>query len=218
VCVDFEELKQGDRAALVGFMQELHARLQPAGLLIAQAVPVDDDNYDLKRLGEIDDYLVPMVYDEHYQSSSPGPVASEGWFYGQLGTLEKVVPRNKTVIGFGAYGYDWVIGSKGGTEVKFSDTIAAAEGSKTAISWDRDSENPVLRYSAGSDRHEVWFLDATTALNQITDVADGGWARKTRASGPSCSNRNGRTITLIPGLCSSSRQPRRPSATAMAKC
>jgi cellulose synthase/poly-beta-1,6-N-acetylglucosamine synthase-like glycosyltransferase/spore germination protein YaaH/peptidoglycan/xylan/chitin deacetylase (PgdA/CDA1 family) len=175
VCVDFEELKQGDRAALVRFMQELHARLQPAGLLIAQSAPVDDDNYDLKRLGEIDDYLVPMVYDEHYQSSAPGPVASEGWFYGQLGALEKIVPKNKTVIGFGAYGYDWVIGSKGGTEVKFSDTIAAAEGSKTPIAWDGDSENPVLRYSAGSDRHEVWFLDATTALNQITDVADGGY-------------------------------------------
>ena len=89
MCVDFEELKEADRDAMVRFMQELHARLQPAGLMIAQAVPVDDDNYDLKRLGEIVDYLMPMVYDEHYQSSAPGPVASESWFYAQLGKLQK---------------------------------------------------------------------------------------------------------------------------------
>ncbi len=172
VCVDFEELKSGDRDALVRFMEELRAKLQPAGLLLTQAVPVDDDSYDLKRLGAIDDYLIPMVYDEHYQSSAPGPVASESWFYSQLGALEKVVPKEKTVIGFGAYGYDWVIGQKGGTEVKFSDTIAAAEGNKAQITWDGASENPFLRYTTGGDQHEVWFLDATTALNQIADVAD----------------------------------------------
>ena len=79
VCVDFEELKSKDRGAMVRFMEELRAKLRPAGLLIAQAVPADDDNYDLQRLGEIDDYLIPMVYDEHYQSSAPGPVASEGY-------------------------------------------------------------------------------------------------------------------------------------------
>ena len=82
------------------------------------------------------------------------------------------MPKNKTVIGFEAYGYDWVIGSKGGTEVKFSDTIAAAEANKAQISWDSDTENPVLRYTAGDDQHELWFLDATTALNQLTDIAD----------------------------------------------
>ena len=172
VCVDFEELKSKDRGAMVRFMEELRAKLRPAGLLIAQAVPADDDNYDLQRLGEIDDYLIPMVYDEHYQSSAPGPVASESWFYGQLGKLQKLVPKDKTVIGFGAYGYDWVIGAKGGTEVKFSDIVAAAEANKARIEWDSDAENPVLRYTAGGDQHEVWFLDATTALNQIVDVAD----------------------------------------------
>jgi len=176
VCVDFEELRQGDRAALVRFMEELRAKLKPAGLLLTQAVPVDDDNYDLRRLADIDDYLIPMVYDEHYQSSPPGPVASEDWFYGQLGTLQKTVPRNKTVIGIGAYGYDWVIGGEGGVEKKFSETISAAEDNKARIAWDEDEENPVLRYSDAEGQHEVWFLDAATALNQIADAGEAGFA------------------------------------------
>ena len=36
-----------------------------------------------------------MVYDEHYQSGAPGPVASEDWFEGQLDHLSKIVPPQK---------------------------------------------------------------------------------------------------------------------------
>ncbi len=175
VSIDFEELKEGDRAAMVRFMEALRAKLHPAGLILTEAVPVGDDNFDLKRLGEINDYIIPMVYDEHYQSSAPGPIASEDWFYDQLEALLKQIPKNKTVIGFGNYGYDWVIGGTGGTEVKFSDVIAAAEENDAKIVWDDNTENPVLRYKDGDDQHEIWFLDATTAVNEVLDAADDGF-------------------------------------------
>jgi cellulose synthase/poly-beta-1,6-N-acetylglucosamine synthase-like glycosyltransferase/peptidoglycan/xylan/chitin deacetylase (PgdA/CDA1 family) len=35
--------------------------------------------------------------------------------------------------------------------------------------------NPVHRYQEGGQRHEVWFLDAITALNEARGVADGGF-------------------------------------------
>ncbi len=115
VAIDFEQLNTKDRPKLVAFMQELRAKLKPAGYLIAQSVPSDDDvAYDLKTLAAIDDYIIPMVYDEHYQTSQPGPVASESWFKDQLATLAKALPPRKTVIGFGNYGYDWIIGTSGG--------------------------------------------------------------------------------------------------------
>ena len=82
--IDFEELKNGDRANLITFMTELKARLGPLGLLVTQDAPVDDDAYDLKRLAAVDDLVLPMVYDEHYQSGPPGPVASEDWFEAHL--------------------------------------------------------------------------------------------------------------------------------------
>lgn len=172
VNIDFEELPSRDRGAMVRFMEELHAKLQPAGLIVSQSVPADDDSYDLKRLGQIDDYIVPMVYDEHYQSSAPGPVASEDWFESQLDRLAKVLPAQKTVIGTGEYGYDWVIGGRGSTEVKFSDVIAAAQQNQAEIGWDKNTQNPVLRYTHGGQRHEVWFLDAVTALNEAQAVSD----------------------------------------------
>lgn len=175
VNIDFELLRSKDRGLMVQFMTELKAKLAPAGLLLTQAVPADDEAYDLKQLGEIDDYIVPMVYDEHFQSGSPGPVASIDWFDAQLDRLAKILPRSKTVIGFGNYGYDWVIGERGSTEATFSDVIAAAQQNKTAIVWDKDQANPVLRYTRDGEQHEVWFLDAVTAINQAGDVSDDGF-------------------------------------------
>jgi peptidoglycan-N-acetylglucosamine deacetylase len=177
VNIDFELLKTGDREKMVAFMTALAAKLKPAGLIVTESVPTDDSAYDLKRLAGICDYVVPMVYDEHYQSSAPGPVASEDWFYAQLESLKKVLPPSKTVVGFGNYGYDWIIGSnRGGVEVSYGDVIAAAEANKnSSASWDASMENPVLRYQAGKDQHEIWFLDAVTALNQVQDISDAGF-------------------------------------------
>lgn len=177
VNIDFEQLSERDREKMVSFMEELRAKLKPAGLILTQSVPTDDRAYDLKRLATINDFIVPMVYDEHYQTSQPGPVASEDWFVDQLDHIAKELPREKTVIGFGNYGYDWVIGSReGGAEVSYGDVIAAAEANKNGnMTWDANAENPVLRYQSGKDRHEIWFLDGVTALNQIQDVSDGGF-------------------------------------------
>ena len=175
VNIDFEQLHERDRAAMVEFMRELRAKLSPAGFLVTQSVPADDPAYDLKRLGELNDYIMPMVYDEHYQSGAPGPVASGEWFDAQLDRLARSLPPQKTVIGFGNYGYDWIIGGRGSTEVGFADVIAAAHQNKTGIVWDRETANPVLRYQRGSERHEVWFLDAVTAFNQVGDVGDAGF-------------------------------------------
>ena len=176
VNVDLEQLGSRDREKMVEFIEELRARLQPAGLILTQSVPTDDEAYDLKRLGALCDYIVPMVYDEHYQSGEPGPVASEDWFYNEIENLAKVLPAKKTVVGFGNYGYDWMIGSReGGAEVSYGDVIAAAEANRTGVNWDRDRENPVLRYQSGSTKHEVWFLDAVTALNQLQDISNDGF-------------------------------------------
>lgn len=177
VNIDFEQLPERDREKMVSFMEALRSKLSPAGLLLTQDVPTDDDaTYDLKRLGQINDYIVPMVYDEHYQSSVPGPVASEDWFSKQLDQLSKQVPPSKTVIGFGNYGYDWILGSrKGGVEVAYADVVAAAEANHVKPSWDPTAKNPVLRYANGPDQHEIWFLDGVTALNHIIDSSDAGF-------------------------------------------
>jgi len=175
VNVDFEELVPSDRQPLTAFMRELAAKLKPAGLLLTQSVPIDDPAYDMRLLAQANDYILPMVYDEHYQSGEPGPVASRGWFQQQLDRLASMVPPEKTVIGLGNYGYDWTIGGSGSAEVSFGQAMSAAVANHAAIQWDADTGNPVLRYQAGDHQHELWFLDAVTGLNAVRRVAAGGF-------------------------------------------
>jgi peptidoglycan-N-acetylglucosamine deacetylase len=101
VNVDFEELTPRDRQPLVAFMRQLRAKLQPAGLLLTESVPIEDPAYDLKQLAQVNDYIVPMVYDEHYQSGEPGPIASQAWFQKQIDRLGQIAPPQKMVIGDG---------------------------------------------------------------------------------------------------------------------
>ncbi len=75
VNIDFEELAPLDRQPLADFMRQLRGKLKPAGLLLTQSLPIEDPAYDIAQLALIDDYVVPMVYDEHYQSGEPGPIA-----------------------------------------------------------------------------------------------------------------------------------------------
>ncbi len=173
--IDFESLKTSDREPLVNFMRELAAEMHKDGYIVSEDVPVDDSAYDLKRLAEANDYLIPMIYDEHYQSGEPGPVASEQFFENQMDKLSKMLPPDKVIAGFGNYGYDWQIGGRGSEEVTFDDVMAAATESHTQIQWDAASENPVLRYSLGGAQHEIWFLDAVSGLNQIIDANDWGF-------------------------------------------
>lgn len=172
--VDFEDLKARDRAAMNTFMRELAEDLHRSGYIVSQDVPADDDSYDLKTLGQIDDYVVPMIYDEHFQSGAPGPVASETYYEDLLDTLAKQIPPSKLIAGFGNYGYDWEIGARGGEEITFDGAMAAGTRAGGSIEWDAKAENPVLRYSLAGKQHEVWFLDAVTALNQVIAVHNEG--------------------------------------------
>lgn len=175
VNVDLEELGARDRDRMVAFMEALSKKLKPAGLLLTESVPTDDEAYDVRRLAAVCDYIVPMVYDEHYQSGAPGPVASQEWFEKQLLKLRNELPLQKTVIGVGGYGYDWVIGGRGAAEVIFGDVMSAARANRASVEWDVDTGNPVLRYTEDGQRHEVWYLDAVTALNQVRATEDAGF-------------------------------------------
>ncbi len=175
VTIDFELLTKRDREPWIQFMRELTDKLHESSYVVSETVPVDDEAYDLKTLASVVDFIVPMVYDEHYQTSEPGPVASQKFFENELDKLAALLPVSKTVIAFGNYGYDWTIGSQGASETAFSDVMTAAAETKSPVQWDASSGNPVFRFTADNQQHEMWFLDAVSALNQVGSVRDDGF-------------------------------------------
>jgi cellulose synthase/poly-beta-1,6-N-acetylglucosamine synthase-like glycosyltransferase/peptidoglycan/xylan/chitin deacetylase (PgdA/CDA1 family) len=118
-----------------------------------------------------------MVYDEHFSSGAPGPVASLPWLRNQVQDILKALPPEKTVVGLGNFGYDWTLGStRAAVELGFSDVVSRVNQYHGTIEWHSSSRNPSLRYSKAGVAHEVWFLDAVTALNSVNEVHRHGFA------------------------------------------
>ncbi len=169
----FPETSRGDYKLLV---QELYADLQAKGLKLYIAVPVNDRQFDYAGVSQFADGLILMNYDEHYPGGMPGPVASQDWFVKNLESALTSIPREKIIAAIGNYGYDWAKkpGQKRGHppaavhNVSVQDAWLEAVEADTDVDFDSDAMNAHLAYlDENNIRHDVWFLDGVTALNQM---------------------------------------------------
>ena len=168
ICVDFEEPPEAAQANLLTFMQELHAAFSAKSLLVTQAVPFDDADWNYKSYAAASDYLIVMAYDQHWVGSDAGPVAAQGWFEQNLIARMRELDAARTIIALGNYGYDWNDADDKVDEVTFQEALITARDSNATPSFDPTTRNPYFEYDDDDDsHHKVWFLDAVTAYNQI---------------------------------------------------
>ncbi|HWX53790.1 MAG TPA: glycosyltransferase [Verrucomicrobiae bacterium] len=180
VSVDFEEIplesQPGFRALIGELGRDLHAR----HLKLYVNVPVADKDYDYPQLAADSDGLVVMNYDQHQVTSDPGPVAAQDWFTANLRQALKDIPKDKIICSIGSYGYDWAISPKTKKIVNVDTNSVQeawlhAEESESDIELHSDSLNPHFAYvEENGVQHQVWYLDAVTALNQMRAARDIG--------------------------------------------
>src|SRR5262249_39958226 len=129
-------------------------------------VPVNDDAFDYRALAQANDYLILMVYDEHWSNDEAGPIASQAWFAEQLRTRLAEVSPDKYVIGLGNYGYDW--SNNQGDEISFQGAVRTAELTNATLTLDPSSLNLTFDYTdENNTAHHVWLLDGVAAFNEI---------------------------------------------------
>jgi peptidoglycan-N-acetylglucosamine deacetylase len=175
VCIDFEQVPTDAQPNLLLFMRELHTIFERRGWLVIQAVPFDDSDWNYRSYAEVNDYLLLMAYDEHWDESEPGSISSHPWFQNTLEKRMSELTPDKTIVCIGGYGYDWR--EQGETKVMtFRETMLAASGSEAKIIFDPIDLNPHFSYEEDGSKHEVWFLDAATAYNQMIEARKHGVA------------------------------------------
>jgi spore germination protein YaaH len=171
ISIDFESVPSESSTALTTYMSELYAHFHPLGLEVSQSVSVNDPGFDYPNLIKYTDYLILMVYDEHWSTSKDGPVASQQMFANALSLHLSHTDPSKYIIGIGNYGYDWIDGTRQGVDISFEDAIHTAQKYDAKVAIDPVSLNPTYDYKDGAGKlHHVWFLDASTALNQIAEA------------------------------------------------
>ncbi|GAC1512360.1 MAG: glycosyltransferase [Terriglobales bacterium] len=177
VMMDFEEVPDNAQAAYRTLLKELSDDLHAKGMKLYISVPSRSQDFEYRAVSPLVDGLVLMNYDEHYPfPGKPGPVASQDWFEANLAAAKKVVPQDKLICAIGNYGYDWVSQPN---HDKFSrqerdknqsvqDAWLTSRDSEEDVDFDGDSLNPHVSYlDENNVQHDVWYLDAVTALNEM---------------------------------------------------
>jgi cellulose synthase/poly-beta-1,6-N-acetylglucosamine synthase-like glycosyltransferase/peptidoglycan/xylan/chitin deacetylase (PgdA/CDA1 family)/spore germination protein YaaH len=172
--IDIEEVPAESQANLFLFVQELHQELQKRGLILAQAVPFDNPDWNYRAFANITDYLMLMAYDQHWSTGDAGPVAANDWFDSTLKKRMKELSPSKTIVCVGNYGYNWSDNGDEADTVTFQEALLAAKESLDSprdIKFDPASKNPYYTYDEeDGTTHKVWFLDAVTAYDQIKNA------------------------------------------------
>jgi cellulose synthase/poly-beta-1,6-N-acetylglucosamine synthase-like glycosyltransferase/spore germination protein YaaH/peptidoglycan/xylan/chitin deacetylase (PgdA/CDA1 family) len=172
IVVDFEEVPQKTEPYLEEFIAELAPALHAVGLKIMISLPAQDDTFDYAYYGKQCDAVVIMNYDQHWPAAEPGPIAAQDWFMDNLHELLKEIPAQKMIVGIANYGYDWPEPNQKShpvaKDLSVQEALLHAYESEAQVELDPASLNPHYSYSDDSDRvHQVWFLDAVTAYNQM---------------------------------------------------
>jgi len=174
--IDFEAFPAGGQPGYVALLRELGNDLHANGMKLYVAVPPHNDEYDYSAISAAADGVVLMNYDEHYPGAASGAVASQDWFEKNLEYATTVIPKSKIMCAIANYGYDWVLKPKNGklppgvhdSSVSVQDAWLTARDSDEDINFDDDAMNPHLSYLDERNlRHDIWYVDGVTALNQM---------------------------------------------------
>ena len=174
--IDLEAFPAKGQPGYVALLRELSEDLHSRGMKLYVAVPPHNDEFDYPAVAAAVDGVVLMDYDEHYPGGKSGPVASQDWFLDNLKYARTVIPLNKIICAIANYGYDWVLKPKDGklppgehdSGVSVQEAWLAARDSDEDVNFDDDAMNPHFSYLDERNlRHDIWFVDAVTALNHM---------------------------------------------------
>jgi cellulose synthase/poly-beta-1,6-N-acetylglucosamine synthase-like glycosyltransferase/spore germination protein YaaH/peptidoglycan/xylan/chitin deacetylase (PgdA/CDA1 family) len=176
--VDFESFPKNAQPGYVKLLNELSSDLHAKGMKLYVSVQVRNEDYDYAAVSAAVDGVVIMNYDEHFPGGTPGPVASQDWFLDNLESAVKEIPKEKLICAIGNYGYDWAERPKSKTDkfppgeadksVSVQEAWIGSRDAEEDVDFDGDELNPHFSYKDDNDvQHDVWFLDAVTALNEM---------------------------------------------------
>ncbi|MBI2984088.1 MAG: hypothetical protein HYY50_00465 [Candidatus Kerfeldbacteria bacterium] len=165
--IDYETLRDHQTTAFTAFVQELSTALRDRGKTLKVAIqPRTTNRYqngqDWVALARAVDQFSLMTYEEHWDASRPGPVASLPWVRRVLDFAVALgVPQEKIFLGVPFYGYDWPQrpgGSYGTAEgLEYVDVLALDQAHQVDPTFAWPAASPHFTYSSNGRLHEVWY-------------------------------------------------------------
>lgn len=173
--LDFEAHHAGDLDGLVRVVKAIADTARAHGVRqIVLAIPAADEAYPAARLLEAVDLVLPMLYDEHWSTSGPGPVSSPTWVRATLTARVAEAGTSRVIAALPLYGYWWQPGTPAAQTIGITDARRLAADRRLAL--ERDVATSTLTARADSVG-EVWVTDAVLLRELLAIVADAGVRR-----------------------------------------
>ena len=165
--IDYEALKEYQKENFTLFIRELSVQLHKNNLILAVALhPKPKENnpaysngsqaQDWKELSKYADQLHVMTYEEHWEASAPGPIASVPWVKSILTYAKKMIPEEKLFTGVPLYGYDWS-GSENAVGLNYQGILNLINAYNPRVNWENTAKSYFFTYDNGSTHHTVWY-------------------------------------------------------------
>lgn len=165
---DFETLEAADLSAQITVLTAMADSARSRGVrTIAVAIPATDTSgYPARPLLTVADFLIVMLYDQHWLGSEPGPISEPKWVERSLQMRIREAGPARLVAGLPTYGYHWRRG-KPTLPVTYREAVKASAASRTPLR--RDTATYTLR-SVGPSGGEVWATDAALLTRLVQTV------------------------------------------------
>ena len=174
--LDFETLTGTDVAAQVAVVRAIADSARTHGVTtVAVAIPAEpDEGYPARELTRVADFVLVMLYDQHWAGSEPGPISAPDWVQRNLSRVVSEVGASRVVAGLPLYGYYWAKGKPG---VGVSHATGRRNAERDGVRLTRDSTSRTIRGASANGSSAIWLTDAALLEELIRDAAKLGVSR-----------------------------------------
>lgn len=141
--------------------------------------PTAGEVFPYAEIGEIADRVFIMAYDEHWSTSTPGPIASSGWCRNIVDYAVTQIPSEKIIMGMPFYGRTWAEKSPSGAWIYSSLETLFAENKIETFGYDEDI--PYFTYTARIPvtgyYNDSWALTSLCSMYRDAGINNVGFWR-----------------------------------------
>lgn len=172
IVIDLEDHARDDTTILAAAIRAFGAAARQAGATtVSVAIPAGDTaGYPTRILFPAADAAVVMLYDEHWSTSAPGPIATPEWVRRTLAQRVAEVGADRLIAALPLYGYLWR-GTQPADPLSFADARRAA--SRANVDLSRDPSSMSL-HAIQPGAWQLWMADAELLRVLVDEVTSLG--------------------------------------------
>jgi len=166
--IDLEGFTAADRDLTTLLVRSIADSARGRGVTpIAVAVPaVDTAAFPARNFVPAADYVLVMLYDQHWTTSAPGPLAAPDWVRAATALRVAEVGAKHVIAALPLYGYRWPT-SGSAAALTFAD--AQRDAAAASVQLQRDPATSTLR-ATSPGAWDLWISDAGLIETLIREV------------------------------------------------